>query len=372
MLALIKLLLKKTSLYKKIIIQNKQVMSRADINIFLNTAPPVFLDAPLKLKPRVGIVRTQSSSLVVGYDNPKASWLRYERFCINNDIPYGFFEIKRSDWIERAADYDIIICHTEGTPEYQEMIEDKIYILEKFLDKTCFPSFHEVWQYENKVRSHYLYSVLGLQSIPTWVTFAKDEAKGIHNKTGFPLISKTTIGAGSVGVEKINSNNRLVKIVSEVFSRSGRKTQYPNKRQKDYLYVQQFIEEATFDLRIIIVGTMAFGYYRYPKEGDFKASGSGIYEKKAIPLEALEQAISIKEKLQCRQVGVDLLYSNKKQKYLIIETSIFNQIDTPVQLEVEGVAGYYDISDQNNIVFKVGEFWIQELLMKNLVESWEG
>ena len=115
---------------------------------------------------------------------------------------------------------------------------------------------------------------------------------------------------------------------------------------------------------------MAFGYYRYPKKGDFKASGSGIFEKKAIPLDALKLAIEIRNKLQSRQLGVDLLYSEKHSQYFIIETSLFNQIDSPIQLEVNSKPGYYDISDINKIYFKEGRFWIQELTLRNIVIQW--
>jgi hypothetical protein len=57
--------------------------------------------------------------------------------------------------MSEAKKYDIFICHTESNPAYQEMIESKIYILENLMGKFCFPSYHEVWQYENKNRANY-------------------------------------------------------------------------------------------------------------------------------------------------------------------------------------------------------------------------
>ena len=117
------------------------------------------------------------------------------------------------------------------------------------------------------------------------------------------------------------------------------------------------------------IGDKAFGYYRYPDKGDFRASGAGNYEKKDLPEEAIRLAIDIKKKLNSRLMGIDFLYSNHAKQYFVIETSLFNQIDTPEQLVVDGVAGYYDISS-DKIVFKEGKFWIQELLMQLLVEEW--
>lgn len=134
--------------------------------------------------------------------------------------------------------------------------------------------------------------------------------------------------------------------------------------------MQKFINDATFDLRIILVGDMAFGYYRYPNKGDFRASGAGNYEKKAIPEDALRIAIEVRDKLASRLMGIDLLYSETNKKYYIIETSLFNQIDTPEQLVIDGVPGYYDISDKDNIRFKEGKYWVQELLLKNIIIEW--
>ena len=366
----VKRILRKTRVYKTRLINNNTVVKYSKVDVFLNDAPVLKLDKELKKKPRVAIIKTQGYKFGKDYVNPKSSWLRYERFCKNNDIPYGFLDITRSDWMVEAKMYDLIVCHTESNPAYQEMIESKIYILENMMGKTCFPSYHEVWQYENKNRANYLYNYFGLPKIPTYVTNNREEAFELLEKVGYPFITKTTIGAGSTGVEKIKSKNQAIKKINAIFSHNGLKTQYPYQRQKDYFYIQQFIDDATFDLRIMLVGNMAFGYYRYPNKGDFRASGAGNTEKKAIPEEALRLAIEVRDKLRSRQMGVDMLYTKKNNEYLIIETSLFNQIDTPEQLAINGVPGYYDISNIDNIRFKEGKFWIQELILRDVILEW--
>ena len=367
----IKSKLRKTSAYKNRIIKQKLVVRPSEVDTFINQAPVLYLNNDLRIKPRVAIIKSQEKSIVEGYVNPKASWLRYERFCKNNDIPYGFFDITKSDWMEQAVNYDVFICHTESTPAFQEMMESKVYILEKFMGKHCFPNYHELWQYENKNRASFLYELYALPTIPTLLTYNEEEAIELIDKNGYPFITKTTIGAGSSGVTKIDSKSQALKQIKNIFSSKGLKSQYPYYRQKDYLYIQQFIDDATFDLRIMLVGDMAFGYYRYPNKGDFRASGAGNTEKKAIPEDALRLAIDVRNKLNSRQMGVDLLYSEKTKQYYIIETSLFNQIDTPEQLVINGVPGYYDISNINNISFKEGKFWMQELVLRNVIIEWD-
>src|SRR5690625_3653393 len=172
----IKRILRKMKFNKKRIIRNKVIVKYSEINHILDEAPALLLEKKFLKFPHVGIIKSQNNNLVEGYVNPKASWLRYERFCKNNNIPYDFLDIKKSNWIQKAEKFDIIVCHTESSPAYQEMMESKIYILEKLMGKTCFPSFHELWQYENKNRANYLYQYLNLPLIPTIVTNCKDEA----------------------------------------------------------------------------------------------------------------------------------------------------------------------------------------------------
>lgn len=369
----IKKFLYKTSLYKKYALSNKIYVTKEEADAILNQAPILLLDEDIVgEKPFIGIVKDKNN-LKIGegeYVNPRASYLRYERFCKNNGISYEFYDIARSDWKKEAEKYDIIVYHSPSNPSIQEMVESKILILEKFMSKTCFPSFHEVWQYEDKIRADYLYKHYNLPGIPTIVTHSKEEVLELIEKIKYPFISKTSIGSASTGVIKINDKKEALNLVNKIFSYKGLKSQYIYKAQKDYLYIQEFIDDATFDLRIILIGNKAFGYYRYPNAGDFRASGSGNYEKKAIPIEALQLAIKVRNTLQSRLMGVDLMYSEKAKQYYIIETSLFNQLDTPRQLEIDGVAGYYDISDIENIVFKEGEFWVQELLLKELVVTW--
>lgn len=361
--------IKNSRFYINLRIKRNRWVTRAEAMKFLETAPPVLMADRSKADGiKIGIVKDSNFYESKGLVSPRASWLRYERFCINNGIRYGFYDIYRSDWIEQAAQYDIIVWQTDSNPAEQHIAESKIYVLEHVLKKECFPSFHEVWQYEDKCRENYLYSALDIPSIPTVVTNSLDEALHCIDTTDYPFIYKDYIGTGSREVVKIDSRSRARKLVYRIFMK-GKKGLWGHFFVKNIFYMQKFMADATFDLRVMMSGDKAFGYYRYPKKGDFKASGAGNYEKKEIPEDVLRLAYDIKRKLGVRQVGVDFLYSPAEGKYYVIETSVFNRIDTPEQLVVNGVAGYYDMSDLDNITFRPGKFWIQELTLQYLVES---
>jgi glutathione synthase/RimK-type ligase-like ATP-grasp enzyme len=341
------------------------VLNLEEIKKLVESAPALKMNS-INTKPFIGIVKDG-----INYNNhtsKTASWPKYERFCLVNEIPYEIYDINKSDWIVEAKKFDIILWHTFSSPSAKYIAESKIYILDKVLNKKCFPSFDELWQYEDKSRANFLYQIYEIPNVSTIVTNSFSEAIDIANKSIYPIISKVTTTAGSSGVKKLNTRSETIKYIKRIFG-NGAKTPYSYLKQKDYFYKQEFIKDATFDLRIIIVGGKAFGYYRYPRKNDYRASGIGIIEKKAIPIDAIKLAIEVKNKLNSRQMGVDMLYSTKEKRYYIIETSLFNRVDTPVQLMVEGIPGYYDISS-DNICFKAGRFWIQELLLELVISEW--
>lgn len=370
-------LIKQTGIYhrflqteyaKNFYLKRGVILDSEKIENRLNQAPAIILKNPPAKKIKVGIVKDGLVN-IEGYAHRNSSWIFYERFLKNNHIDYIFYDIYKHDWLEVVADLDIIMWHTNSSPSDMYIAESKIYVLEKILGKTCFPSFHEVWQYEDKNRATYLYKSLGLPLIPTLISNSKADAFSLTKKLSFPVIYKTYIGSSSKGVTKVNTLSQARKIINKIFSHKGLKTVFPYFKQKDTVLFQEFIHDAGYDLRIMMIGNKAFGYYRYPKKNDFKASGTGIYEKKEIPKEALQIALEIKTKLNSRLMGVDLLFCKKSNQYKIIETSLFNQIDTPEQLVIDGVAGYYDTSN-SEFEFKLGKFWIHELVIEYIIQEY--
>lgn len=336
-----------------------------ELEDYLEEAEKVMLsDSSVAKNVIVGLVRDGHE--YEGYVKERAYYPKYERFLINNNIQYEYYDILDSNWLANASKFDLIVWHMTSDPSTQEIATNKLYILDKVLGKKCHPSFDEIWTYEDKVNMHYLYQVHNLPEIPTFVSHCKKDTLNYINKVQFPIISKLITGSSSYGVEKIESLKAAKKLINRTFSYKGSKTYFPYQRQKDYVLFQEFVPEAEFDLRIIVIGDKLFGYYRYPNKGDFRASGAGNYSKKEIDPIALEMAYQVKEKFNCIFLATDFLYSKANQCYYIIESSIFIGVDTPKQLEIDGVAGYYKRVAKGQYMFMKGKFWIQELALKEL------
>lgn len=342
------------------------LMNAAELNEYLEQAEKVILKNKSDIV--VGLVKGADSYSDIGLTKERDYYPKYERFLKNNNIVYKYYNPLSSDWMEQARGFDLIIWHTNSDPSTQEIAEGKIYVLEKMGVK-CLPSYDEVWSYENKIRANYLYELYELPSIPTFISHSKSDAMSYINKAKFPIISKLSTGSASYGVEKIDNIKDATKLVTQVFSYKGKETYFKYINQKDYVYFQEFIEDATYDLRILCVGEDLFGYYRYPNEGDFRASGAGNYQKKEIPTEALELAYEVYKAFGSSFLATDFVYSEKINQFLIIESSIFIGVDSCEQLSIDNVPGKYTRKAKSEYEFVEGKFWVQELTLKNIIEK---
>jgi len=337
-------------------------------NLNLNIADKVLLDKPLKKSIFVGLVK-DNETIYEDYVLKRAYYPKYERFLKNNNIQYEYYDIHSDNWQKNAEHFDAIIWQTSSNLATLYHARNKIFVLEKLMGKNCLPRYEELWSYEDKINMHYLYKHHNLPEIPTFSTALKKEAQDFASNTNYPFISKIPTSSSSYGVEIVRSQRQANRIIEKVFSNRGRKTPWQYQRQKDYVLFQKFVT-AAYDLRVIIVGDKLFGYYRYPQKGDFRASGSGILEKKEVPIEALQIAYKVKEAFNTTILATDLLFNEKEKKYMIIESSISIGIDTCEQLKVNEIPGYYKRVSQNDFVFIEGRYWIQELALKEFLEKY--
>lgn len=354
--------------YKNKLIASGKIQKYEQHVAGLESAEKVFTPDAIKNKiGLIGLVRDAVFEYDEEYISTRSYFPKYERFLKNNNLSFEYYDILASDWIEKAEKFDSIIWHTDSDPITQDIAQNKIFVLEKLMGKKCLPSFDEIWSYENKINAHYCFKFYDLPEIPTYVSHSEKDAGRYLNEVSYPLISKLSTGSASFGVEKIDSKTNAKKLLEDVFGFKGRETYFPSVRQKDYVYFQEFMDDATYDLRIVTIGDKAFGYYRLPQAGDFKASGSGIYEKKEIPKEALDLAFQVYDKFGSVCLATDLLYSEKRKQFYIIESSIFIGVDTDEQLVVNGEPGVYIRAD-NQYRFERGKFWIQELTLREFFE----
>ena len=177
------------------------------------------------------------------------------------------------------------------------------------------------------------------------------------------MVSKVNPSSGSVGVELLRTPGEARRIIKRAFSRNGRKIYVPHFRQSHYVYFQEFVPNDGYDIRVVVVGNRAFGYYRKVPRGDFRASGMNTWEKRALPEAAVRIAWTAYQAIRSPLLAVDMVHG-LDGAYRIIEFSVVFQNETPEQLMVDGVPGAYVIGNDDAIRFEKGRFWVDELAIR--------
>lgn len=329
----------------------------------VDDAATVALAAPVEAgwpegtpRPRVALAKDHAS-------NPW--WPKFERFLEHNGFDYDIVDIHRSDWLERIKTFDAFVWRPRSHASVLEEARRKVYVLESHVGIRCLPSYRSLLLYEDKLLQYYLLRHHDLPTIRTFASHDAAEARERADSMRYPVVSKLVTGSGSEGVELIPDVGAYRRLAASVFSPIGRATYWGYLRQKDYLLLQDYVEHDGYDLRIIVVGDAIFGYYRRPVAGDFRASGSGLVEKREIPTAAMRLALDVCAALDERTLAVDFL-RDRTGAFQIIEVSAFIRVDTPEQLVVAGKPGMY-LVDRGTFTFVPGRYWIQELALKDFL-----
>ncbi len=293
-------------------------------------------------------------------------WTKYVRFLENNGFPYEIFDLSSYDWLEKARKFDIFVGILSNELYHLQEMRRKYFTLETYLGKSCYPSTPHILLYEDKTLEAHISKARDIPYAKTYLSNEKQDALNLVEKLNYPVIHKMDPGSGSFGVELVRDQNQARKIVQQAFSISGRATHSLYFRQKNYVYFQEFIENDGYDIRVIIVGNWAFGYYRKVLEGDFRASGMNLIEKRDLPEEAIRIAWRTNEIIKSPMLVVDFVHG-LDGKYTIIEFSPVCQMEKPAQLAVNGIPGAYIIEDDESIRFTEGKFWVHELALREFL-----
>jgi glutathione synthase/RimK-type ligase-like ATP-grasp enzyme len=324
----------------------------------IEDAEIIRIDWPKNIeKPRVGIVKDFGNY-------PR--WTKYWRFLENNSFPYNFYDIHSHDWIEKAQKFDVVVGLVSNEFNHLEEIQKKYYFLETYLGKKCFPSTAHAFLYENKSLEAYVSKFYDIPFARTYISHRKEDALALVENLKYPLVSKINPSSGSMGVELLRTPKQARRVVKQAFSRNGRKVHVRYFRQKNYVYFQEFIPNDGYDIRVILVGNWALGYYRKVLRGDFRASGMNIEEKRALPEEAIRTAWKVNKYIQSPLLVVDMVHG-LDGNYTITEFSPICQLDSSGELQVNGIAGVYIIQDNGAIRFEKGRYWVAELAIREFL-----
>lgn len=318
-------------------------------------ADMVWLDWPIKMpKPRVGLIQDQG---------PLPRWTKYRRFLENNSFPHEIYNIHTHDWLEKAARFDVVMGFPLDKIWWLQETRQKFHFLETYMGKFTYPSTAHINLYEDKLLEMYIAKSFDIPAAKSFISHDRKDAMEQLASLKYPLIAKIIPASGSVGVEMLKTPVQARRFVEQVFSNNGRKTHMAVFRQKDYVFFQEFIPNDGYDIRVIITGERAFGYYRKVLQGDFRASGMNQVEKRALPAEAVRIARQVNKIIRSPMLVVDFVHG-LDDRYYVIEYSPICEMSKPEQLHVNDVPGSYIFDDDIEFHFEKGRWWVHELALR--------
>lgn len=295
------------------------------------------------------------------HDNSSEAFFpnRWKRFCDNNGIEYKIVNAYDNNILDQCAGCDAFMWHFSNY-DYKDAIFAKYLLssLEAAGLKT-FPNTCTSWHFDDKIAEKYLLEAIGAPIVPTYVFYSKKEALNFFASTEYPKVFKLRRGSGSSNVKLITNRRQAKRLIKKSFSRRGhpqinwfeklkfRINAWVNGREnflsvlkgvawciigndydrmssteKGYIYIQEFIPNNTFDIRVCVVDGKAFALKRLCREGDFRASGGGriIYDVDQIDIRCIKIALEIADKLHTQSMAFDFVF-NEKDEPLIVEIS---------------------------------------------------
>ena len=294
----------------------------------------------------------------------------YIKACEDLGVEYEVIDFISSNWIENIEKSNcdgFLVRPSYKSEVMKKMYDEKLYILNNVLNKPIYPSYKEIFIYENKKNMAYFLEASKIPHAKTWVFYNKEEAeKFLDNYDKFPLIFKTNIGSAAVGVKFINSKSQAKSLVNKLFtkmkfvnfgytkwSKSRYGVSYPIMDDKQYNFIifQEAID-VKVEWRMIKIGESYFGHQKL-SNGKFH-SGSGLVGWVKPPVELLNMVKDICDKGNFSSMDVDIFEDNNGNYYVNELQTVFGSYDNS-QMYIDGKPGRFKFVD-GEWIFEEGYF----------------
>lgn len=306
---------------------------------------------------------------------------RWVEELIKRNVEVLKLDFRCSSIINQIKDCSGAMWHWFHIPDDKQAAPKILDAIEFGLGIPVFPNINTRWHYDEKVSQHYLFDAIKAPKIQSWVFWKYEEALKFIEQCKYPIIFKLSVGASSANVLKLNSYSEAKDILDKLFfkgfyaytinefeqqpvsirkpikTRLKEAIKYIVKSinsedsepsipwyyliQKNYAYFQEFLPGNPYDIRITVIGNRAFGFIRYNRPKDFRASGSGNidYDISKIPIDAVKIAHQISKENKFQSMAYDFLF------------------DTTGKVRLNEVSYCY----VNELVYNCPGFWDREL-----------
>ena len=323
-----------------------------------------------------------------------ARWIEY---CREHQISYGIVDCYSTDIITQLQSYDVLLWQFDHFLLRDILFARHILLAAQRMGLAVFPDLNTSWHYDDKIAQTYLLQAIDAPLAKTWIFYNAEEAHTwLQKDASYPLVAKLRRGSGSHNVQLVRNEREALRYCLRMFGKGIHpspsylsdsrhklrtagglhgiirrlkkaprffKEAYVGKRtfhhERGYVYFQQFLANNTHDTRVTVVGRRAFAFRRSVRQGDFRASGSGIidYDPSQIDLRSIQIALDVSQTLAAQSLAFDFAFDGSNQPR-IIEISY-----TFLSTATLKCPGYWS----EDLSFVPGHNHIEDLILRNLL-----
>lgn len=302
-------------------------------------------------------------------------WIEY---CEQQEINYSLIDWRSKDAFRKLINHDIILWHYSHYSNDEMIFAKNILSALKSIGCKVFPDQADSQHFDDKVAQSYFMKALGIDSPENYPLHSLNAVnEWIKEVKEFPVVAKLRTGSGSSNVKLINDKHELKKYAKlmfrngikatpstafklksnlistksfdELLSRIKRIPEFLFSRtqakslpiEKGYVYLQEFIPNVDYDLKIAVVRNKLSFVARGTRPGEFRASGGGtlFYDKTLVTKDIIDSAFKTFDALGSECTGLDMITDPRSNMPVILEISY--GFSHTAQL---GAGGYFDRS----------------------------
>lgn len=289
--------------------------------------------------------------------------------------------VHRSDIFDQLRECQGFMWRHGHTPQMRSIARRLLPVIERELCIKVYPDQSTCWHYDDKIAQAYLFEALHVPTAKSWVWWDAEEAREWARSTDYPLVLKLWAGAGSTNVCLVEDYNEANYWLGRLFGNGivsldkiglplkerlyksahlciAGKEDYPWESHKGYALFQEFLPGNDHDTRVTVIGDRAFGFRRFNRENDFRASGGGLidHDPQGIAPEFVRLAFEVAERLGMQSCAIDGLW--RGDEAVVCEVSY-----TYTSWTVHDCPGHWD-ADLN---WHEGHLWPEEAQAQDFI-----
>ena len=264
--------------------------------------------------------------------------------------------------------WDALIWRAKHDPKIRTLAKRLLYFFDYELKVKTFPSWNCYWHYDDKIAQSQIFIKYNIPGPNTYLFFDRNEALDfVTNKATYPIVYKSSSGAGSSNVELLKNSFSAKLYVKKVFGK-GKETFFKEDLHRGYVYFQEYLKNNEGDYRIVCFGKeRIFGFFRANRPNNKFASGSGIIEYRTIPNDLLEFVYSVHGKLNFPTVmSYDIMKDNNNNWVMEEMSVIYGDLTSEERYKQ---SHHYYVNDGQFIESEVTDD-IQRYFISSLLKSW--